>query len=330
MKLFRAVLLGTAIGDALGVPFEGMRAEAIARRAPALDRFALLGRRGFVSDDTEQSALVAMCLARHPTDRERCVRAFRRALLGWLARLPWGIGGGTLRACIRIALGMSRSGVRSAGNGAAMRAAIVGAFFRDAPREERFRWSDALAEVTHVDPRAVEGARFVAEVAAIGDPRAALVALSNAELRAAIERALALADARCETADAARVLGATGYSVSSVSLATFLFARYGGMRAIREAVRAGGDADTNAAIVGAWIGARDGEGALDADLVAQLHDGPFGRKHLEAIAADLARACEGGAPAARYAWPLALARNVALFPVVLFHAFRVLASRVTG
>jgi hypothetical protein len=36
------------------------------------------------------------------------------------------------------------------------------------------------------------------------------------------------------------------------------------------------------------------------------------------------------AAVARFAWPLALARNVALFPVVLVHAFRVLASRMTG
>ncbi len=111
---FAGVLLGTALGDALGLPMEGLPAAAIARRFPSIDRYHLLGRTGFVSDDTEQSALVAQALARYPDDKARFVRAFRRSLLGWFARLPWGIGFGTLRACLRIAVGVRQSGVSSA------------------------------------------------------------------------------------------------------------------------------------------------------------------------------------------------------------------------
>ena len=62
------VLLGTAFGDALGLTTEGMSAKSIARRFGRVDRYHLLGRIGFVSDDTEQSALVAQSLARHPDD----------------------------------------------------------------------------------------------------------------------------------------------------------------------------------------------------------------------------------------------------------------------
>ena len=75
-----SVLLGTAVGDALGLVTEGMSPRSIARRFGRVDRYHLLGRRGFVSDDTEQSALVAQSIARHPTDLEACVRAFRRSL----------------------------------------------------------------------------------------------------------------------------------------------------------------------------------------------------------------------------------------------------------
>jgi ADP-ribosylglycohydrolase len=105
---FAGVLLGTAIGDALGLPMEGMTSRAVARRFPNFERYSLLGRTGYVSDDTEQSALVAQALARHPRDPEGFVRAFRRSLLGWFVRLPWGIGFGTLRACARIMMGMRR------------------------------------------------------------------------------------------------------------------------------------------------------------------------------------------------------------------------------
>ena len=83
-----ATLLGTAYGDALGLPAEGMSAQAIAQRFGTLDRFRLLGHTGFVSDDTEQSALVAQALARHPGDLAAATRAFRRSRLGWFVRLP--------------------------------------------------------------------------------------------------------------------------------------------------------------------------------------------------------------------------------------------------
>ena len=149
-------LLGTALGDALGLPCEGMSARSIARRFGRVDRFRLLGKTGFVSDDTEQSALVAQSLARYPDDVDAFVRAFRRALFGWFCRLPWGIGLATLRSCVRMGLGVSPSGVVSAGNGAAMRAAIVGVFFHDLP-EQRHEFGRALAQVTHRDERAIEG-----------------------------------------------------------------------------------------------------------------------------------------------------------------------------
>jgi len=63
---FRGVLLGIALGDALGLPAEGLTARAIARRFGRIDRFRLLGQTGFVSDDTELSALIAQSLALYP------------------------------------------------------------------------------------------------------------------------------------------------------------------------------------------------------------------------------------------------------------------------
>jgi ADP-ribosylglycohydrolase len=83
-----------------------------------VSRFHLLGSTGYVSDDTEQAALVAQCVARHSGDALECARAFRRSLLGWFLRLRWGVGLATVRACFRILLGLRPSGVRSAGNGA--------------------------------------------------------------------------------------------------------------------------------------------------------------------------------------------------------------------
>jgi ADP-ribosyl-[dinitrogen reductase] hydrolase len=115
-----------------------------------------------------------------------------------------------------------------------------------------------------------------------------------------------------------------------VAVTTYCFVRFGDdpAQAIAEAVRVGGDTDSHAAIVGAWMGARHGASALPAPLVAGIHDGPFGPTHLRALAGDLERArdVDGSTSVTRYSWPLALARNLALFPLVLAHAFRVAAS----
>ena len=324
-------LLGTALGDALGLPMEMLPARVIARRFRDLGRFHLLGRTGFVSDDTEQSALVAQSLARHPGDRDAVVRAFRWSLLGWFVRLPWGIGLGTLRACVRIALGLRRSGVPTAGNGAAMRAAVVGVFLHDDAGARR-AMSDALAQVTHTDPRAVEGARFVAEVAAgavhSADRAAMLEAartvVTEAQLAAALGRAAALAREGAAPDVAAGELGTSGFVVHTVPFAAYVFARWGDdpMAAIAAVIRAGGDTDSIGAIVGAWCGALGGVGALPGELIGRIHDGPFGPTHLRALADDLAGVGAGRTAVAEYSPAYALARNLALYPVVLAHVLR--------
>jgi ADP-ribosylglycohydrolase len=331
------VLLGTALGDALGLPAEGVRPRVIARRFGRMDRFRLLGRTGFVSDDTEQAALVAESLVRAPRDLAACVRAFRRSLRGWFLRLPFGLGLATLRACLRLIVGLRRTGVASAGNGAAMRTAVAGVFFHD-DAERRRACASALATVTHTDPRAVAGAVAVADLAAacaeatatdeaarFACHDAARAVIAEPALGAALDRARALACAGAAAGEAASVLGTSGFVLHSVPFAAFCFLRFGGepRAALVEAIAAGGDTDSNAAIVGAWVGALHGAAALPGDLVARLHDGPFGPAHLRALAAALTAARAGAAAAPpRYSRLAALARNLLLYPVVLAHGLR--------
>ena len=314
------ILLGTAVGDALGLAAEGMSAKRIARRWGRVERYHLLGSTGTVSDDTEQAALVAQSLARQPDDPDRCATAFRGSLVGWFWRLPWGIGLGTVRACLKATVGMRSSGVRSAGNGAAMRAAVVGGFFRDDTQRRR-AFGEAVARVTHTDDRAVEGALYVAEVAAACARGAApgpaldesLEVVKHPALREALERSI---DHPCET---------TGYVVHTVAFAAWCFRKHADdpMEALSETVAAGGDTDTIGAIVGAWLGAHHGEGGLPADLVDHLNDGPFGRTHLRGLADCLAAIREGGTPPVpRFSVVRAMLRNFAFWPVIFAHAIR--------
>jgi ADP-ribosyl-[dinitrogen reductase] hydrolase len=328
-------LLGTALGDALGLPAEGLSPRAIERQFGRMDRFRLLGRTGFVSDDTEQTALLAQSLIRHPTDLDRCVEAFRKSLLGWFCRLPWGIGCATLRSCLRIALGISPSGVWSAGNGAAMRAGILGAFFHDQP-EARQTFGRAIAEVTHRDERAIEGAIYVAEMAAacVASPldcprdviqsKAGLV-VRNPQLGSAVDQARDLARKGVSTSEAAKCCGTSGFVVHTVSFATFIFLIYGDdpLFALTEAISAGGDTDSIGATVGGWLGAFHGTGQMPRALLDRIHDGPFGPTHLRALGAALTLVGEGKpCHVPGYSRAGALGRNLALYPVILGHGFR--------
>lgn len=329
------ILLGTALGDALGLPWEGMSATHIGRRRPTFQGYALVGRTGFVSDDTEQSVLLGESLLYGgfstnggPLDEDKVVRHFRRALLGWTARLPFGIGLATMRASLRILIHVAESGVVSAGNGAAMRASLLGVVADPGTRQ---RLGRRLAEVSHRDPRAVDAALFLAELVAVGWPTARAV-VRHPELGAALDRANQLAEQLAPAAteeaerDAALALGTTGFVMESVPLVLYWYRRFVCRGAgpaqvlptLVSCVRCGGDTDSNAAMLGALIGATVGASGLPATWIQQLHDGPFGPKHQRELAGALA----GRGPPPRWSWLAALGRNLALYPVVVVHVLR--------
>ncbi len=161
-------LLGTAVGDALGLPFEGMsrrRVRATLGEGPLSHRFYF--GRGMVSDDTEHACMVARALIEsdEPTG---FAGAFAWQLRWWLLGLPAGIGFGTLRGILKLWLGFrpEHSGVRSAGNGPAMRAPLLGVYAAD-DAGKRCLLVHASTRTTHVDPRAEDGAMAVAHAAAL-------------------------------------------------------------------------------------------------------------------------------------------------------------------
>ncbi|TPW20200.1 MAG: ADP-ribosylglycohydrolase, partial [Elusimicrobia bacterium] len=139
------------------------------------------------------------------------------------------------------------------------------------------------------------------------------------ELAAALAKAKGLAGAGASAEAAAEALGNSGYSVHTAAFAYFLFSRFGGdaRACLVETASAGGDTDSIGAVVGGWLGARHGASGLPRDLVEGLAGGPFGRKHLEGLAAALALKT----PPPPYFWPLAMVRNLALYPVILAHGF---------
>lgn len=123
-------LIGHAIGDMMGLPYENLSPRRIAKKA-RFDRPMFFGGYGCGSDDTEHIGMTAEAIHYAKGDVATFRRRLASSLQRWFLAAPPGIGLATLRACLKLCLGVpvSRSGVPSAGNGPAMRAAILASWY---------------------------------------------------------------------------------------------------------------------------------------------------------------------------------------------------------
>lgn len=161
------ILLGTAVGDALGLHAEGLTPQRRRRLFPGPWRYRFLFGRGMVSDDTEHAFFVSQSLLEHSTDAKAFQRSLAWHLRWWFLGLPAGIGMATAKACIKLCLGFppTRSGVFSAGNGPAMRSPIIGGYFCD-DQESLECFVQASTKITHTDPKAQIRALAIARLTA--------------------------------------------------------------------------------------------------------------------------------------------------------------------
>lgn len=176
-------LLGTAIGDALGLAGEGLSPQRQARLFPRTERYHLLPLgRGLCSDDTEHAIMVAQSLVHtcgytkafgHAGDF-RADLAWR--MRWWLLGLPAGIGMATLKGILKLWLFVPArwQGAFSAGNAPAMRSALIGVFWADEPLVLRMH-VEASSRLTHSDPKAAQAALAVATAAALSSQSAGVV-----------------------------------------------------------------------------------------------------------------------------------------------------------
>ena len=111
---FAGLLLGQAVGDGLGLPYENLPPARVARRLGDRElRPALLAGWTAGSDDTAHAWAVGQALLESGGDPDRFRAALGRRLRAWFLTLPAGIGLATLRAMVRLCVGVppDRSGV---------------------------------------------------------------------------------------------------------------------------------------------------------------------------------------------------------------------------
>ena len=284
--------------------------------------------------------MVGRALALSGGDASRFERQFAAQLKRWLLTGPAGIGFATLRACLKLLVGFGPrcSGVFSAGNGPAMRSALIGVFAES--EHALVEFVRTSTRITHTDPKAEEGALLVARAARLAitnpdiEPRkfisAAAIAAVGDELRTTLYSAgdaLARGISCREFADSQGwTNGISGYVNQSVPAALYCWAHTPDdfRQCVESAVLLGGDTDSVAAIAGAICGANLGNEAIPADWIARLAEWPRTTNWLGRLAEELEKATKNGTvanPPPMY-WLATLPRNALFATLVMSIGFR--------
>ncbi|QBI52223.1 ADP-ribosylglycohydrolase family protein [Streptomonospora litoralis] len=322
------VLLGAACGDALGVPYEFGPRLAADRRPEMVGGGLGPYRPGEYSDDTQMAACIARALAaagggavREGGDSgvlaEEILDAIAENFLTWRFEGASDIGNQTRAvldaaaasrgtpgvAGVMLAAARERygAGVPSAGNGSLMRTGAVGLCFLDDP----LRTAEAarlVGDLTHADPLAgdacvlwCEGIRGAVSGGGFDGVRGGLDLLPA-------ERRDWWADRLNEAEQAPpHTFNPNGFVVPALQAAWSAVATTGGegeghlVTSLENAVRAGDDTDTVAAIAGALLGARWGASSVPAPWRQAVHGWPdLAADDLEELGRSVAAADFGG------------------------------------
>jgi poly(ADP-ribose) glycohydrolase ARH3 len=281
LEKLKGCLLGLALGDATGAPCEGGLIERAVWR--------LIGktRRGEAcwTDDTQMSIdVVESYLAKGAIDSDDLALRFARSY-----RWRRGYGPGVAKVLRRILAGVDwREASRSVypngsyGNGAAMRAPIVGCICASLQNELEVSVRHS-AVVTHAHPRAIEGAILAAQatasslgdcdVAALMETVSQRATLPEFRDRLGIARTWLETGEKAAPAKVARELGNGVAALDSVVTAIYLSQRFRDesfVEMLRFVNACRGDTDTIGAMAGAIWAAANGYSRLPADLLLKL------------------------------------------------------------
>ncbi|WP_435882830.1 ADP-ribosylglycohydrolase family protein [Streptomyces xanthochromogenes] len=272
-------VVGSAVGDALGAPFEFGLPGVYARRFPD-GVGTMCGGAGWdpgeATDDTQMAVLVAdsllECGGLEPAD---VFRRFQR----WAVSEPKDMGLQTEEVLTngepwdRAATRHFQVNRRAAGNGSLMRATTGAVYFAAAGRAATMAAARSIAALTHGDPAAWEGTAIYHDLIR--------VALAGADPLTAVPAALASVHpdhrVRWSTvlspdwhpSDATEFNGAVWPCLGSALWALRTTDSF--ERALSAAIDLGGDTDTVAAVTGGLAGARYGLHAIPPRWTAPLH-----------------------------------------------------------
>lgn len=331
-------LLGTATGDSMGLPAEGLSRRRINRIFGNMERQNFFFGKGMCSDDTEHTIMVAESLLESKGDVRLFIKKLSWKMRFWFLCLPAGIGLATLRACIKLCLGFpgEKSGVYSAGNGPAMRSAIIGILYGNDP-EKMKKLVEGSTRITHRDPKAFYGSLAVALAAHMADKDITpedyygelekLLGKEGEEFLSLIKKVMESISKGNTTgeflANSGYGHGVKGYIYHTVPavLHTWFRHRKNYKEGLLEIIKAGGDTDTTGAILGGIIGAGAGKEGIPKEWLGNIWEWPKSVSWMCRLGENLAEP-EKDNKVPHYNYFLILPRNILFTIIVLFHGFR--------
>ncbi|NYT02583.1 MAG: hypothetical protein GKC10_07490 [Methanosarcinales archaeon] len=298
-------MLGLAVGDALGMPVEGLTARQIARTlgpvremmpAPADHFHSGLGA-GQYTDDTEETLLLAEALLEAEGFSGDL---FARKLAGWGSgwtrdhRLNRGVGTATRCSVENLLAGgeWQTSGVDVPTCGSAMRVAPLGLVYH-CDIDLVSRYAEVQSIPTHCGSAARAGAVAVACGVALslaGFPRQTVVEICSSQAER-VDRDLALhlravsSMLDLEPEKAMHIIGNSPAVYETVPAAFYFYLKFEPEEALIAAASAGGDTDSIASMAGALWGAARGSSWIPERWLKALED----RERIAGVGADLAR-----------------------------------------
>jgi ADP-ribosylglycohydrolase len=274
----RGCIIGGAIGDAMGGPFEGQ---------PGPLKFRTHADWS-ISDDTQLT--LATCESIIELGRVSPEHIASRFVEWHRARRITGMGSSTLKALRDLDAGAhwalaGARGERSAGNGAAMRIAPLAFHLDPALAQDRQTIRD-VCRITHHNEEAYAGALVIAiairslafgQISPSDLFQTTIKDLPDSRVR---DRILALSSLRDDqsVAEVGSEFGASGYVVDSVPLALYAARSIDGSSlddVLRNTIEAGGDTDTIASMTGQIAGAWMGLTRIQPELIDMLPDSTY-------------------------------------------------------
>lgn len=300
---FRGCFYGQAIGDALGLGTEFMTDEDIAWKYPNglrhynqifQDRHRKRWKIGDWTDDTDMMLYIADAVIE---DKGVNFLNIAKHFKSWANGTPMGIGSHTYK--VLMIGGYSEkpfevsqmvwkmSGCQSAANGGLMRTSVVGLF----PKEVR-TCAENICKLTHYDPRCVGSCVIISELihALVYDieppTRSEMLNIAlqyHADIGEYIDNAWCEPDVKHLAFN-----DNCGYTLVTLSVALWAYWHASSFEeGLLAVVNAGGDADTNAAVACAILGAKYGYNAIPKEYT----DGLLYREQLEERLCGLTKIC---------------------------------------
>ncbi|WP_010243072.1 ADP-ribosylglycohydrolase family protein [Acetivibrio cellulolyticus] len=344
MEIVLGSIIGTAVGDSLGLLYEGLSASRQKKLYRKICRQRFFMGKGLISDDTEHTLMVAHALYRSSGDEMLFSKYLAKSLRNWIISMPLGVGFASLRACIKLLVGFSpkKSGVFSAGNGPAMRSALIGILYGN-DTDKMKSLVGISTRITHTDPKAEIGALTIAYAAFVAsnqktvDPsnfheglKKVLMGYESTEFLKLIEDVVkSVSNKESSKEYALRIgleKGISGYIYHTVPVVIHAWLSYKGdfKGSIIEMIRCGGDTDTTAAILGSILGASVTVAGIPEDLRKDIYLFPYSMKYIEDISQVLGNRNKAISEIKikEPFWGLSLCRNLIFMPVIIFYVIR--------